>query len=466
VPQPRNHRVGGHLQAVPESRRRPRREDVVTYRVRVELTGAEPPVWRRLDIASNLFLDRVHHVLQVVMGWDDYHLHQFASGDEVHRPHAENYVMPSAFDEDAVGVDERRVRLDEVLVEPGERLHYEYDFGDSWSHTLDLEAELDRAPDDPAHCLDGARACPPEDCGGIGGYAELLRVLAHPDDPEYDHMRTWAGQDFDPGRFDGEAVNGALSVVGGLRAPAIDPDSPLGELLARAHMPSSIGEALDALAASPPSVDAAEPETFGAHYRWLLNRIGDEGVKLTAAGYLPPALVSETVDALELNDHWNASTNREHHIPEVLHFRESAQHLGLLRKANGRLLLTKAGTRARTHPDLLWRHMVTVLPVATTSRGPEAECGRQAGTLFLLAVAAGLPKQARAELVREGLSAAGWRDGGGDALSDRSAYHMMWGTSIVLEYLQLLPRRLTWPEPPETPVSAKAITLARAALGL
>ena len=465
MPQPRNYRVGGHLQAVPESRRRPRRDDVVTYRVRVELTGAEPPVWRRFDIASNLFLDRVHDVLQVVMGWDDYHLHQFASGDEVHHPQAENYVMPSAFDEDVVGIDERRVRLDEVLVEPGDRLYYEYDFGDSWSHTLDLEAVLDRAPDDPARCLDGAWAGPPEDCGGIGGYAELLRVLADPDDPEYEQMRTWAGEDFDPGRFDVDAVNGALSVVGGLRAPAIDPDSPLGELLARVHVPS-IGEALDALAAPPPFVDAAEPEKFGDHYRWLLDRIGDDGVKLTAAGYLPPALVRETVDALELNDHWIGSSNREHQLPEVLQFRESAQHLGLLRKANGRLLLTKAGTRARTDPDLLWRHVVAVLPVATTSRGPEAECGRQAGTLFLLAVAAGLPKQAREELVREGLSAVGWRDGAGDSLSARGAYHMMRGTSIVLEYLRLLPRRLTWPEPPEAPVSAAAISLARAALGL
>ena len=110
--------------------------------------------------------------------------------------------------------------------------------------------------------------------------------------------------------------------------------------------------------------------------------------------------------------------------------------------------------------------MVTVLPVAATSRGPEAEGGRQAGTLFLLAVAAGLPKSEREELVREGMFALGWRDGDRESLTNRGAYQMMWATSITLEYLQVLPRRLAWPESPEGPVPATAVTLARAALGV
>ena len=88
----------------------------------VELTGAKPPVWRRVDLASDLFLDRVHDVLQMVMGWQDYHLHQFASGGQAHDPKAENYVMPAGLAEGIVGIDERRVRLDEVLVGPGDRL--------------------------------------------------------------------------------------------------------------------------------------------------------------------------------------------------------------------------------------------------------------------------------------------------------------------------------------------------------
>jgi len=463
---PRTRRVGGHLQAVPESRRRPRRDDVVTYRIRVAITGAEPPVWRRIDVASDLFLDRVHDVLQVVMGWEDYHLHQFASGAAAHHPQAENYVMPSAFEEDAVGVDERRVRLDEVLVEPGDRLHYEYDFGDSWSHTLDLEAVLDRKPDDPAQCIDGAWACPPEDCGGIGGYFELQRVLADPDDPDHDQMRTWAGEDFDPARFNLDEVNGALSVRGGLRAPAIDPDSPLGDLLARVHVPESIGDALDGLDSTAPPVDPGQLRQFGDRYRWLLDRIGDDGVQLTAAGYLPPALVGEIAVALNLDDLWIGTANREHHTAPVLQFRESAQDLGLLRKSKGYLMLTKAGRHVRDDPDFMWQHLVDALPATRSRRGPHAEGERHAGALYLLAVAAGLPETAREQLVADGLAAAGWRDGNGEPLSARGAYQMMWATSFALEYADFLARRHSYSKAPEGPVPAAAVALARAALGV
>ncbi len=135
--------------------------------------------------------------------------------------------MPSSLDEDVIGIDERRVRLDEVRVDPGDRLLCQYDFGDNWLHTLELEEVIDRAPDEPAACLendapqgrlDGARACPPEDCGGSGGYDELLQVLAGPPSPERDHLRTWAGKDFDPERFHVDEVMGALTARGGPRS--------------------------------------------------------------------------------------------------------------------------------------------------------------------------------------------------------------------------------------------------------
>lgn len=139
----------------------------------------------------------------MVMGWQDYHLHQFASGRRVHDPEAENYVMPAGLAEGIVGIDERRVRLDEVLVGPGDRLFPAgHDFGDSWSHTLDLEEVMDRSPGaDPARCVGGEWACPPEDCGGIGRYAHLLQILA---DQVIDHgeLRRWAGADFDPAHFE------------------------------------------------------------------------------------------------------------------------------------------------------------------------------------------------------------------------------------------------------------------------
>ncbi|HEY7816167.1 MAG TPA: plasmid pRiA4b ORF-3 family protein, partial [Nakamurella sp.] len=99
----------------------------------------------------------------------DSHLHQFGSGDDVDDPDTQYYLLGFAVEDGAVGVDERSVRLDEVLVEPGDRLWYEYDLGDGWTHTVDLEEVLARDQDaPPARCLAGARACPPEDCGGVG----------------------------------------------------------------------------------------------------------------------------------------------------------------------------------------------------------------------------------------------------------------------------------------------------------
>ena len=197
---------------VPQSRRRPRRGQTVTYRVHVQIAGTDPLIWRRIDLSSDLSLDRVHDVLQRVMGWSDDHLHHFVSGDDLYGPDTERYLMPFSIDQGSVGIDERKVRLDEVLVEPGDRLWYEYDFGDSWAHILELEEVLASDPDAPsAHCLAGARACPPEDCCGVWGYDNMLRVLANPPGPELDELHDWLGPDFDPASFDLRRVNAALA---------------------------------------------------------------------------------------------------------------------------------------------------------------------------------------------------------------------------------------------------------------
>jgi len=201
----------------PPSRRRPRRDETVTYLVRVELAGTDPAIWRRIELASNRTLDDVHDILQLVMGWSDDHLHHFGSGDDLYGADSERYLMPYSIDQGSVGVDERTVRLDEVLVEPGDRLWYEYDFGDSWAHILELEDVLERDPDAPsARCLAGDRACPPEDCGGIYGYANMLEVLAGPPGPELDELHeSWLGPDFDPAAFDADRINAALGRLAG-----------------------------------------------------------------------------------------------------------------------------------------------------------------------------------------------------------------------------------------------------------
>jgi len=197
---------------VPPSRRRPRRDHAVTYRVHVQINGTDPLVWRRIELSSDLCLDDVHHVLQRVMGWSDDHLHHFVSGDDMYGPDSERYLMPYSIDQGSVGIDERTVRLDEVLVEPGDQLWYEYDFGDSWAHLLELEEVVERDPDAPsARCLAGARACPPEDCGGIWGYDNILRALADPPGPDEDELHERLAADFDPASFDPDRVKAALT---------------------------------------------------------------------------------------------------------------------------------------------------------------------------------------------------------------------------------------------------------------
>lgn len=186
----------------PPSRRRPRRADVVSYRVRVDLNGAKPPLWRRLELACDLYLDQVHEIMQVAFGWTDSHLHQFGSGPAHYDPATEHYLCPFQVGEGDPGVPEEDVRLDEVLAEPGDKLFYDYDFGDGWQHTIRLEATLPRPSSAPrAVCIAGRRDGPPEDCGGVGGY-ELITAATDRGHPQHaDAVAEFArfyGEDFGP----------------------------------------------------------------------------------------------------------------------------------------------------------------------------------------------------------------------------------------------------------------------------
>lgn len=174
------------------------------YQLLIILRDSNPLIWRRIQVSGATTLARLHQVLQVVMGWQESHLHQFIKGER-------HYGMPDIDDELPL-LDERRFKLSQLVVEAGDSLIYEYDFGDSWTHHLVLEYAWPSASASvrSAVCLGGARACPPEDCGGMSGYEELLTVLADPTHPEHDHFRAWAGEDFDPEAFSLDAVNAEL----------------------------------------------------------------------------------------------------------------------------------------------------------------------------------------------------------------------------------------------------------------
>ena len=166
------------------------------FQLKVTLLDTNPPIWRRVLVDGASTLDHLHEVIQAAFGWRSYHLHEFEVGRA-------RYGVPDP-DEDwgEPPRDERRTRLDAIAGE-GTSFRYTYDFGDGWDHKIVVEKVLlaDSTVTVPA-CIDGRRACPPEDCGGTWGYRELLEILADPAHPERDERREWIGRPFDPEAFD------------------------------------------------------------------------------------------------------------------------------------------------------------------------------------------------------------------------------------------------------------------------
>lgn len=175
--------------------------------LKVTLRDVKPAVWRRLAIPSSYSLADLHDVLQLAMGWTNSHLYQFHSGRM-------RYCPPDPEDEIALDVptrDSALIRLFEVMPYSDATLDYEYDFGDGWEHSIDVEdiRPAGEGKDDPS-CVAGARACPPEDCGGFSGYESFLRAIRDPEDPDHEEFLSWYGGGFDPEAFDLARVNKLL----------------------------------------------------------------------------------------------------------------------------------------------------------------------------------------------------------------------------------------------------------------
>lgn len=175
------------------------------YRLHISLLEIEPLIWRRVQVPANISLRRLHDVFQIAMGWTDSHLHEFTIGD-VHFGMTEPEAEPPA-----TLRDDRLVTLGEVASIVGGEFAYDYDFGDDWNHRVVIES-VDNAGAAAARalCLDGARACPPEDCGGTSGYDHMLQVVNDPSHEEHDEIFGWLGGEFDPEAFDLDEVNTAL----------------------------------------------------------------------------------------------------------------------------------------------------------------------------------------------------------------------------------------------------------------
>jgi hypothetical protein len=170
--------------------------------LRISLQDIDPVVWRRLLVPGNVRLSKLHEVFQAAMGWTNSHLHSFRIGDALYGIQFDDYPEEE--------LDEKSITVVAALRDQ-RRFLYEYDFGDSWDHQVVVEAMTKaRLGLKFAVCVDGQNACPPEDCGGAGGYSMMLEALADPSHEEHDEFLTWVGGSFDPTAFGLVEANIAL----------------------------------------------------------------------------------------------------------------------------------------------------------------------------------------------------------------------------------------------------------------
>jgi Plasmid pRiA4b ORF-3-like protein len=171
------------------------------YLLHVQLADIVPPIWRRLAVPGPRTLHALHGILQAAMPWQDYHLYQFEiSGTR--------YEDPNPDDRDPSIPDPRAFTLDHLGLVQGSQFQYTYDFGDDWLHDLTVEGVVPLPRDFMLPvCLSGARACPPEDCGGVGGYEELVAALRRPQSAAAREFRQWLGRVHDPEELDLAAIN-------------------------------------------------------------------------------------------------------------------------------------------------------------------------------------------------------------------------------------------------------------------
>lgn len=182
--------------------------------IKIELEDTNPLVWRTLEVASNMCLERFSEVVEEAMGWDSYHLHQFVNKNGCYMPPEKQDELGLEFPSDDI-FDSTQISVGELFAGEGSSFRYEYDFGDSWMHKITLlsQENYKKGEEPSIVLLDGANACPPEDCGGVLGYQKMLEALKKPRSKEARRYKDWLGYDFDPNEFDLEETRNFLADI-------------------------------------------------------------------------------------------------------------------------------------------------------------------------------------------------------------------------------------------------------------
>jgi hypothetical protein len=174
------------------------------YQFKIHLKVIEPLIWRQFVVPGDVKLGDFHRMLQAVMGWEDSHLHMFTI-------QGKRYGNPADDEDGTWGLqDEHAYRLDQVVSKPGDVIEYEYDFGDSWQHVLEVEQiRAPQAGETITRCTGGERNCPPEDVGGPPGYDVYLKAMKDVKHPEHEYYYNWRGA-FDSENFNLDLINKRL----------------------------------------------------------------------------------------------------------------------------------------------------------------------------------------------------------------------------------------------------------------
>ena len=465
----------------------PARRSRRVLRLRVSIVGIEPEIWRTIDVDDDLSLAQLHQVLQVVFSWFGSHLHRFSDDD----PWAMSNGIPRIGRQPRAWVDawslnelEIEGEEDEADTTIGEALQhdgplwYVYDQGDDWLHRIDLIDRDDAKAGEPlAQLVTGERRAPFEDSGGIPGYQEIAEILADPSHPKYPSTKAWVATAIGPwGTDDLEDadLNGARGELATLFGPAgadlsglvdaasgVTADSPIARFASDLPVPlrSNLRRHIrrSRLLASPPLRDEDVVDSV-TPYAWLTGRIGADGLVLTKAGWMPPAVVLEGMTTLGWREEWIGEANREDLTYPLRALRASAERLRLIRKARGRLEVVSRTRPAIGRPALLAEQIARMLLRQRMTDGQ-----RVASMIFVLGLADGsITTRSDAERVVTGiLNDLGYVDAQGRELDRR------WFASLTKPVLDVLDALGLWREGGrhrDVPATAAVRAIARLAL--
>lgn len=435
------------------------------YRLRVALVGSDPEIWRTFDIDGNLKMRMLHLALQLIMGWRESHLHAFTDADPFGRPvpDGRRWESPDFEDAEEGTLSEEDFSVDDVFAAGGP-IWYEYDFGDGWTHRLDV---VEHVPDErhltAVVLIDGGNRGPFEDSGGLHGYYEKLAIAADPQHPEHDSISDWIDTTVGPwaprapGAFDLVALqselnllfnaeesgmagdmSGIVKIKAHRTAGDVDEASPIASFVSELPPPirSELRQHLDITGVlAPVGIDADTAARIVRPFAWLMQAVGADGLTLTSAGWMPPATVLAGMTELGWLDEWIGKGNREDLTPPMANLREAAQRMGIVRVQKGRLLLSVHAKKALGDPVRQLRL------VATGLYRKLSDAETDAAVLHLLAIADGTPPEDRWRSVAFGLEMCGWQSSSGWRFTKQDIGHAAFRVQQVLDQLGEVGRR-------------------------